>query len=125
MATKQNTMESIKGMARDVGQTVAEKVGQAADWMKKETGATCKPMGFANVEQIKPGMDVISSCGCLVGTVDHMEGGDIKLTRKDSPDGLHHFIPTLWVARVDSRVHLNKDAAETRHNWKTDAPFCA
>jgi hypothetical protein len=132
--SEKTTTQGIKDMAREVGQTVAEKLGQAADWMKKETNPNCasrepesarKPLGFANVNEIKPGMDVISSCGCLIGTVDHLEGGDVKLTRKDSPDGLHHFIPTMWIARVDDRVYLNKDAAETRHNWRTDAPFCA
>jgi len=129
-APQKSTGKSIKDMARDVGHTVAEKVGQAADWMKKETEMkpACsmghKPMGFADIADIKPGMDVISSCGCLIGTVDHLEGGDIKLRRKDSPDGLHHFIPTMWIARVDSRVYLNKDAAEVRHNWRTDVPLC-
>jgi Uncharacterized protein conserved in bacteria (DUF2171) len=32
-------------------------------------------------------MDVIASCGKKVGVVDHVGGGAIKLTKKDSPDG--------------------------------------
>src|SRR5436853_486435 len=86
---------------KEGGQKVAEKAGQAADWMKEKAGIGHKPMSAADMTAIKPHMEVISSCGCRVGTVDHMEGGAIKLTQKDSPDGQHHFIPTGWVARVD------------------------
>lgn len=114
----------IADTAKQVGQTVAEKATQAADWVKEKTGMGHKPMGAADVAGIKPHMEVISSCGCRMGTVDHLEGGAIKLTRKDSPDGQHHFIPTNWVARVDEHVHLNKDAGETKSGWKADASAC-
>jgi hypothetical protein len=68
---------------------------------------------------IKQHMEIISLCGCLVGTVDHVEDGTIKLTR--SPDGQPHFIPTEWVASVDECVHLNKDVFEAKYGWKSDA----
>jgi hypothetical protein len=74
-----------------------------------------------DVNAIKPHMDVIGSCGCKVGSVDHMEGGAIKLTQKDSLDGKHHFIPTGWVDRVDDHVHLNKNADDTKREWKDSA----
>jgi hypothetical protein len=67
---------------------------------------------------------VIASCGTRVGSVDHLEGGAIKLARKDSPDGHHHFVPTGWVTRVDEHVHLSKNAADTRREWRTDATGC-
>jgi len=70
--------------------------------------------------EIRPHMDVISSCGCKVGTVDQMEGGVLKLTRKDSPDGRHHFVPMSWVDHVDEHVHLNKNAEETQRALKSD-----
>ena len=70
--------------------------------------------------EIRHHMDVISSCGCKVGTVDGMEGGVLKLTRKDSPDGRHHFVPMSWVDHVDEHVHLNKDADETRKALEAD-----
>jgi hypothetical protein len=81
-------------------------------------------MSAANINDIKPHLDVISSCGCKVGTVDHLEDGAIKLTRKDSPDGQHHFLPTGRVARVDDHVHLNKNADDTKQGWKSDAAAC-
>lgn len=77
------------------------------------------------VADIEPHMDVIASCGCNMGKVDHMEDNAIKLTRNDSPDGQHHFIPKSWVARVDEHVHLNKNAEETQQEWKSEAAGCA
>jgi hypothetical protein len=70
-------------------------------------------------------MDVIASCGTKVGVVDHIEGGAIKLTKNDSPDGQHHFIPTGWVDHVDNHVHLKKNSKETEQGWKGDARSCA
>jgi hypothetical protein len=62
---------------------------------------------------IKEHMEVVGSDGSHVGTVDHLDGRDrIKLTRDDSHDGKHHFIPTDWVDHVDNSVHLNKPADE-------------
>ena len=69
-------------------------------------------------------MDVIASCGKKVGVVDRVEGDSIKLTKKDSPDGHHHLIPTSWVARVDQHVHLNKNSEEAAREWQ-DAPVPA
>lgn len=50
---------------------------------------------------------VVGSDGKHVGTVDHLEG-EGKLTRQDSGDGHHHFIPVDWVSDVDEMVHLGK-----------------
>ena len=73
---------------------------------------------------IKDRMHVIAFCGKKVGVVDHVEGGTIKLTKNDSPDGQHHFIPVEWVERVDSHVYLKKNSKETEQNWKSDAASC-
>ena len=78
----------------------------------------------SEMKGIREHMDVIASCGKKVGVVDHLEAGTLKLTRKDSPDNLHHYIPTGWVAKVDSHVHLNKNSKETEHNWKATASEC-
>src|ERR687890_2862276 len=37
--------------------------------------------------QVQEHMEVVGSDGGHVGTVDHVEGDRIKLTRKDDPDG--------------------------------------
>lgn len=68
--------------------------------------------------QIKEHMVVKASDGQVIGKVDHMEGSDkIKLTKNDSPDGKHHFLPLNWVKSVDEQVHLSKPAGEVTSKW--------
>ena len=63
-------------------------------------------------------MPVLGSDGTQIGTVDHLDGTDrIKLTKNDSPDGQHHFIPLSWVERVDTHVHLKRSATDARTGW--------
>lgn len=71
-----------------------------------------------NASQIKEHMAVMASDGEIIGKVDHMEGTDkIKLTKNDSPDGKHHFVPLDWVENVDDHVHLGKAAKEVKAQW--------
>ena len=56
---------------------------------------------------IREHMPVVGSDGEHVGTIDHVEGDRIRLTRTDSRDGSHHYIPLTSVARVDAQVHLS------------------
>jgi outer membrane protein OmpA-like peptidoglycan-associated protein len=56
--------------------------------------------------QIREHMDVVGPDGARVGRVDGVEGDRIKLTRVDSPDGQHHYLPLSEVTRVDDRVHV-------------------
>jgi len=112
--------EGIKDTLKNTGQKIADGATQAANWVKDKV-AGHQQMSGADVAAIKPHMQVIASCGTRVGMVDHMEGGAIKLTQKDSPDGMHHFIPTGWVARVDEHVHLNKNSEDARREWKDSA----
>jgi hypothetical protein len=71
--------------------------------------------------KIRDHMEVISSCGCHVGVVDRVEDERIKLTKDDpQASGHHHFIPLKWVARVEDKVYLNTDAAETRRDWEEE-----
>lgn len=67
---------------------------------------------------IKEHMNVVGADGVHVGTVDHLDGERIKLTRTDSPPtedgqgGKHHFLPAGLVASVDGdTVHLSANAA--------------
>jgi hypothetical protein len=56
-----------------------------------------------------------------IGTVDHVEGDRIKLTKNDSPDGFHHYIPMAWVESVDGNtVHLSKDAQDVKREWQSE-----
>ena len=63
-------------------------------------------------------MEVVGSCGNKLGVVDAVEGDRIKLTKHDSPDGQHHFVPSSWVTKVDNHVHLSKTAAKRRKNGR-------
>lgn len=67
---------------------------------------------------IKEHMEVIGADGVHVGTVDRVEGGRIKLTKKDSGEGSHkghhHYISTALVAEVEGnkvRLSANSDVA--------------
>ena len=50
---------------------------------------------------IKEDMNVIGADGVHIGTVDHLDGERIKLTRADSVDGRHHYLPAGLVAAVE------------------------
>lgn len=66
---------------------------------------------MADVSGIREHMEVRDAAGVTVGTVDHVEGDQIKLTRSHAVDGQHHYIPLSAVDHVDAHVHLNASAA--------------
>lgn len=66
---------------------------------------------MADASGISAHMEVRASDGSHVGTVDGIEGDRIKLTRKDSPDGEHHYVGLDAVERVDEHVHLAAGAS--------------
>ena len=66
---------------------------------------------MADLSQIKEHAEVIGADGVHVGTVDHVQGDRIKLTRTDSPDNQHHYLPLDAVDRIDdNRVYLKEGA---------------
>jgi len=120
-----NAGHDVAGAAKNAGQKVAQGAEKAVDFVKDETGMGGPAEGTnAGVAGIQDHMNVIASCGKKIGVVDRVEGATIKLTKKDSPDGQHHFIPVGWIERVDSHVHLTKNSEETEQNWKADAASC-
>ena len=69
-------------------------------------------------DSIKEHMSVIGADGVPVGTVDHIKGERIQLTKTHSgPHGdHHHFIPLSLVADVEGdkvRLSANADVAVT------------
>ncbi len=81
---------------------------------------------MVDVSQIQEHAEVIGADGVHVGTVDHVEGDRIKLTKKDSGaqvkegttshEGHHHFISLGLVAAVEDgkvRLSANADVAVT------------
>jgi hypothetical protein len=66
---------------------------------------------------IREHMEVVGSDGRHVGTVDHMDGEDqVTLTRSDSADGEHHFLPVDLIDHVDQKVHLKVSASEAANS---------
>jgi hypothetical protein len=68
------------------------------------------------LSKIKEHMEVIGADGVHVGTVDHVEGNRIKLTKKDSGEGHHkghhHYIDGGLVAEVEGdKVRLSANGA--------------
>jgi len=75
---------------------------------------------MAGFEDIKEHMEIIGADGVHVGTVDHVQGDRIKLTKKDSGvgshEGHHHYISRGLVAEVEGdkvRLSANADVAVT------------
>lgn len=62
---------------------------------------------MVDVSQIKEHAEVIGADGVHVGTVDHVDGDRIKLTKNDSPqtqDGQgakHHYLPIGLIAEIE------------------------
>jgi hypothetical protein len=52
-------------------------------------------------EHIREHMEVVDDSGRHCGTVDHIEGDRIKLSRKDSSDGQHHYVQLSQVAGIE------------------------
>ncbi|WP_443750104.1 DUF2171 domain-containing protein [Asticcacaulis solisilvae] len=73
---------------------------------------------MVDATQIKEHAEVIGADGVHVGTVDHVDGNRIKLTRKDSGqgehEGHHHYIDLGLVADIEGdkvRLSANGDVA--------------
>lgn len=53
-------------------------------------------------------MQVKDKNGEHVGTVDHLDGDQVKLTKSDSSDGQHHYVSLSQVESMDDvAVYLN------------------
>ncbi len=77
---------------------------------------------MSDASMIREHMEIIGADGVHVGTVDKLEGGRIKLTKKDSGaeiegaegahSGHHHYISLGLVAEVEGdQVRLSATAA--------------
>ncbi len=53
-------------------------------------------------------MEIVGSCGNHVGTVDHVEGNMIKLTKSDSADGKHKYLPLSEVKQIEHGKVMTK-----------------
>jgi hypothetical protein len=59
--------------------------------------------------RIKEHMEVTHCTGQHVGTVDEIDDERIRLTKSDSGDNMHHFIPLDSVDKIDdNRIYLKQ-----------------
>jgi len=72
---------------------------------------------MVNTSSIKPHMPVVCSMNKQFGSVDHIEGQSLKLTKDDK--GQHHYIPLAWVKTVDDKVHVDRPGDEVMKTWTT------
>lgn len=57
--------------------------------------------------RIKEHMEIADASGQHVATVDEVEDDRIKLTRSDSADGAHHYLPIDSIEKIDdNRIYL-------------------
>ena len=75
---------------------------------------------MAGFDDVKEGMEVIGADGVHLGTVDRIDNGRIKLTKKDSGqgshEGHHHYLSEGLIAGVEGdqvRLSANADVAVT------------
>ena len=71
---------------------------------------------MSDLSNVREHMEVIGADGVHVGTVDHVDGDRIKLTKKDSGEGQHqghhHYISAGLVAEVEGdKVRLSATGA--------------
>ena len=82
---------------------------------------------MVDASQIKEHAEVIGADGVHVGTVDHVDGDRIKLTKNDSPstqDGQgakHHYLPAGLVAEIEGdTVRLSATAQNAVDMFEED-----
>ena len=73
------------------------------------------------LKQVDEHQEVMGSDGAHVGTVDHVRGDRILLTKSDrDAGGHHHSIPSSWIQMVDDKVHLAKTAEQAKQAWRDE-----
>ena len=70
---------------------------------------------------INANMEVVGADNGHVGTVETIEGWNIRLARSLAPTGKRHFVSLEWVEYVDDKVHLTKAAHDAMKQWRTAA----
>jgi hypothetical protein len=60
--------------------------------------------------QIREHMKVVGADGRHIGTVDRVEGDNIKLSKSDSADGHHHIVNIADIADIkNDEIRLSKN----------------
>jgi hypothetical protein len=73
------------------------------------------------LNSVQEHQEVVGSDGSHIGTVDHVRGDRILLTKTDQDaGGHHHSVPCSWINRVTDKVELSRTADETKAAWKDE-----
>jgi hypothetical protein len=73
---------------------------------------------MVTADQIKEHMEIVGNDGQHIGIVDRVEDDEIKISRTDAPDRLHHYLLLANVEYVDDRVHLNRSSIRAMAEWR-------
>ena len=77
-----------------------------------------RAQAFVRAADIREHMKVVGSDGERVGTVDHVQDGQLKLTRNDpQAGGQHHVVPLDWVASANGAVRLSRPGRQVMREW--------
>ncbi len=75
----------------------------------------------ASLGKVQEHQQVVGSDGSPIGTVDHVRGDRIILTKSDKEaGGRHHSIPCSWITAVDDKVTVNRTAAQAQAAGKDE-----
>lgn len=73
------------------------------------------------LQRVTEHMEVIGSDGAHIGTVDHVRGDRILLTKSDTAaHGHHHSIPSSWISSVEDKVTVGKTADQAQQHWRDE-----
>lgn len=73
------------------------------------------------LQHVREHQEVVGSDGAHVGTVDHVRGDRILLTKSDeNAGGHHHSVPCSWISKVSDKIELNRTAADAQQAWKDE-----
>lgn len=71
--------------------------------------------------KVQEHQEVVGSDGQHIGTVDHVRGDRIRLTKTDKDaGGHHHSIPSSWIETVDDKVTVSKTADQAKQHWRDE-----
>lgn len=71
--------------------------------------------------KVQEHQEVVGSDGEHLGTVDHVRGDRILLTKGDKDArGHHHSIPCSWIESVEDKVRIAKTADQARQHWRDE-----
>lgn len=114
----------VASFDRDYEEYRRERQGRFHDdfesWRtNRNTQAGAEATGVQWRTKIRDHQEVLGSDGEHVGTVDHVQGDQIELSKRDG-DGEHHYLPLTAIVSVDNAVRLNLLAADAKRQWRGD-----